>query len=78
MHCENLKLLILHSSTIYPVKSWRLTWQWDIVVDLVTGIRAGISEVRISTGARNLFLLQDLQIGFGTHLASCSISLGEK
>jgi hypothetical protein len=43
------------------------------IVDIATESRAGRFGVRISSGANNVSLLQNLHNGYGSHPASCSM-----
>ena len=46
------------------------------MVDIVTGLRAGQSEVGISAEARYFYFLQIVQTGSGAHPHSCSMGTG--
>jgi hypothetical protein len=45
-------------------------------IDIATRLQAEMSNVRISVGARDLSLLQSVQTGYATHLASYSMGAG--
>ena len=51
-------------------------WGRDIVVILMTRLRAGRSVARIPVGGRDFSLPQNTDAGFGDNLTSCSVGTG--
>jgi hypothetical protein len=49
----------------------------DNVIDMVTRLQAGPSEVRIPAGTKDLRLLQNVQTCSGVHPASYSVGTGD-
>jgi hypothetical protein len=64
--------------TIVITENLIFVFYQDCVVDIESRVRAGRSGVRIPAGARDLFLLQNVQTASGANPAFCSLGTGGK
>jgi hypothetical protein len=60
----------------YKIKPLPLIWRRDIIVGIVTGLRAGLPGFGIRAGRKDFSFLQSVQTGSEAQPAFPSISLG--